>query len=89
MTSGGELIAQWGYSAIFVIVVLGNVGFPVPEETTLIVAGYLAWRGDLELPWVLSVGVVSAAAGDNIGYWIGRRHARTVPPAGSRSPPAV
>ncbi len=74
MTSGGELIAQWGYSAIFVIVVLGNVGFPVPEETTLIVAGYLVWRGDLELPWVLSVGVVSAAAGDNIGYWIGRRY---------------
>ena len=26
------------------------------------------------LPWVLSVGVVSAAAGDNIGYWIGRRY---------------
>ena len=74
MTSGGELIAQWGYSAIFVIVILGNVGFPVPEETTLIVAGYLVWRGDLELQWVLSVGVVSAAAGDNIGYWIGRRY---------------
>ncbi len=48
MTSG-ELIAQWGYSAIFVMVLLGNVGFPVPEETILLVAGYLAWRGDLEL----------------------------------------
>jgi membrane protein DedA with SNARE-associated domain len=74
MTSGGELIAHWGYAAIFVILVLGNVGLPVPEETTLIVAGYLAWRGDLQLPWVLSVGVVSAAVGDNIGYWIGRRY---------------
>jgi len=78
MMPGGDLVAHWGYAAIFLIVVLGNVGLPVPEETTLIVVGYLAWRGDLQLPWVLGVGVVSAAVGDNLGYWIGRRYGARV-----------
>jgi membrane protein DedA with SNARE-associated domain len=72
----GVLIEHWGYVAIFVTVVLGNVGLPVPEETILALAGYLVWAGRLRLPAVLLVGVVSAVAGDNLGYWIGRRYGR-------------
>jgi membrane protein DedA with SNARE-associated domain len=45
MSDLGHLIAYWGYPAIFVVVVLGNIGVPVPEETTLIVAGYLHGQG--------------------------------------------
>ena len=37
-------IARWGYAAIFVIVILGNIGLPVPEETVLTVSGYLIWQ---------------------------------------------
>ena len=73
----GELIASWGYPAIFLIVTLGNIGLPVPEETVLIMAGYLAWQGYLQLSIVLVVGVISAVAGDNVGYWIGRRYGQT------------
>ncbi|HYL79781.1 MAG TPA: DedA family protein [Candidatus Acidoferrum sp.] len=68
------LITHWGYFAIFLFVVLGNVGLPVPEESILILAGYLVWRQDLRLPVVLCVGVFSAMAGDNLGYWLGRRY---------------
>lgn len=71
------LLDQWGYPAIFVIVVLGNMGVPVPEETVLIVAGYLVWQGHLRLSGVLMVGVISAVAGDNLGYWLGRRYGQT------------
>jgi membrane protein DedA with SNARE-associated domain len=74
MSDVGQLIAYWGYPAIFVVVVLGNIGLPVPEETTLIVAGYLVWQGYFRLPIVLAVGVISAVVGDNIGYWVGRRY---------------
>jgi membrane-associated protein len=69
-----ELVGHWGYLAVFVIVVVGNVGVPVPEETALLAAGYLVWRGDLRWSLVLMVGIVSAVAGDNVGYWIGRRY---------------
>jgi hypothetical protein len=39
-----------------------------------VVAGYLVWQGYFRLPIVLAVGVISAVAGDNIGYWLGRRY---------------
>ena len=72
-----ELIGHWGYPVIFLFVVLGNLGLPVPEETILALSRYLVWRGELRLPLVLAVGIISAAAGDNLGYWIGRKHGRT------------
>jgi membrane protein YqaA with SNARE-associated domain len=72
----GELINHWGYGALFLLVILGNMGLPLPEETILVLAGYMAWRGELRLPIVLAIGIVSAAGGDNIGYWLGHRYGR-------------
>jgi membrane protein DedA with SNARE-associated domain len=68
------VIAQWGYLAIFAFVVLGNLGLPIPENSVLWLAGFFVWKGRLSLPFVLLVGVVAAVAGDNLGYWIGRRY---------------
>jgi membrane-associated protein len=65
-------VEHWGYAAIFAVVVLGNLGVPVPEETILTLAGYLVWRGDLKLGPVLIVAIASASAGDNGSYWLGR-----------------
>lgn len=72
----GILIGHWGYLAILVVVLLGNLGIPVPEEAILVLGGYMAWRRQLWLPAVLTVGILSAVAGDNFGYWIGRRCGR-------------
>jgi membrane protein DedA with SNARE-associated domain len=69
-------IAQWGYAAIFLIVILGNVGLPVPEETILTLAGYLIWQGRLEPIPVVLTAITSAVLGDNIAYWLGRRYGR-------------
>ena len=69
----GQLISDWGYVGIFLTVILGNIGLPVPEETVLASAGYLVWSGRLQLLPVLLVALVSAVVGDNIGYWLGRR----------------
>src|SRR5262249_19309925 len=84
MTDLPQLIGHWGYVAIFVVVVLGNVGLPLPEETVLAVAGYLVWRGDLDLSAVVAVGIVSAVLGDNLGYWLGRRYGRAALPRYAR-----
>ena len=78
MPNLSQLIDAWGYGAIFLIVVLGNVGLPVPEETVLTVGGYLAWQGQLRLPVVVIVAIVSAVAGDNMGYWLGRRYGQRI-----------
>ena len=70
----GQLLGHWGYLAIFVFVVLGNMGVPIPEETVLVLAGYMVWQGHLRLATVLAVGILGAVAGDNLGYWIGREY---------------
>jgi membrane protein DedA with SNARE-associated domain len=71
-----QFVTDWGYVGIVLIVVLGNVGLPVPEETVLALAGYLVWSGRLQLLPVLIVGVFSAVVGDNLGYWLGHRYGR-------------
>jgi membrane protein DedA with SNARE-associated domain len=76
MNDPGWLLESWGYIAIFAVVVLGNMGLPIPEETILMLAGYLVWEGKLQLPIVLAVGIASAILGDNLGYWLGRKFGR-------------
>jgi len=70
------LLQHWRYPAIFAVVILGNVGLPVPEETVLALGGFLAHRGDMHLPAVIAVGILGTVVGDNLGYWIGRRYGR-------------
>jgi len=67
-----SLLATWGYLGIFVFVFVGNLGVPVPEETVLIAAGFLASRSILDLEWVYVVAVASAVVGDCCGFLIGR-----------------
>ena len=69
-------VAHWGSAAIALAVLLGNIGIPIPEESIILLSGYLAWRGTLSLAAVLAVCVASAIVGDNIGYWIGREGGR-------------
>jgi membrane protein DedA with SNARE-associated domain len=72
-----QFIDTWGYAAIVLIVLLGNLGLPVPEETVLTVGGYLAWQGELRFFGLVIAGISSAVAGDNLSYWLGRRYGQT------------
>ncbi len=76
MPDSQSLLGHWGYLAIFAVVLLGNLGIPVPEEPILVLAGYLTWEGKLHLISVLGVGIASVSLGDNTGYWIGRLYGR-------------
>ena len=68
------LLTHWGYAALFLGVLVGNLGIPVPETCLLWVAGVLVWQHHFSLGAVLGVGVVAAVVGDNAGYWVGRRY---------------
>jgi membrane protein DedA with SNARE-associated domain len=71
-----HLFQHIGYAAILVIVILGNAGVPAPEESVLVLGGYLAWHHQLHLSLVILVGIVSASVGDNLGFWAGRHYGR-------------
>ena len=63
----GSLIAQYGYFAVL-------LGALIEGETVLLLAGYAAHRGYLNLGAVVAVGWVSATVGDQFYFWLGRRH---------------
>jgi membrane protein DedA with SNARE-associated domain len=61
-----------GYTAMVLLVGGESAGLPIPGETSLLVAGALAARGDLSLPLVWLFAASAAIVGDNIGYLFGR-----------------
>ena len=65
-------ITQYGYGAIFGLLVLGIVGLPVPDETLLTFTGYLVFRGTLSLPWAFAAALGGSGCGISVSYWLGR-----------------
>jgi membrane protein DedA with SNARE-associated domain len=65
-------LAEWGYWAVGGALLLENAGVPVPGETILLLASFLAYsEHKLSLPWIIVVGVCAATLGDNLGFAIG------------------
>ena len=68
---------QYGYWTVAVALLLENAGIPIPGETVLLFASFLAFsERELSLPWIIVVGTVAATLGDNLGYALGRRGGR-------------
>lgn len=67
-----EFAQQYGYWAVFVGILLENLGIPLPGETVTIVGGFLAGSGKLNYWLVLSSAILGAVLGGTIGYWVGR-----------------
>jgi membrane-associated protein len=75
VTLNDQLLAAmstYGLPALFVIVLITSVGFPLPSTFALIAAGSFIQLGDMNLTWVLGLGITGALVGDQIGYAIGR-----------------
>ncbi|MBE9211161.1 DedA family protein [Plectonema cf. radiosum LEGE 06105] len=67
-----EIAHQYGYWAIFVGILLENLGIPLPGETVTLVGGFLAGNDELNYWLVLADAASGAAIGGTCGYWIGR-----------------
>ncbi len=57
-------------------VLLESAGVPLPGETILIAAGVMVQQGHLDLGDAIIFGILGAVAGDQIGYWVGRKGGR-------------
>jgi len=66
-----ELIGQLGYVGIALILVLGGLGLPVPEEAPIILAAMLSRTGQMRWELALTACFVGVLLGDFIVYFIG------------------
>jgi len=70
------LLRDYGYAALFVVVLVENFGIPAPGQTLLIAAAVLAAQGKLNIAAVLLTASGASFVGACIGYWIGVRGGR-------------
>jgi membrane protein DedA with SNARE-associated domain len=69
-----NLLAQYGYLAVFAIIGLESFGIPLPGETTLIAAAiYAGATHRLSIVGIILAAIAGAILGDNIGYLIGHQ----------------
>jgi len=72
-----KYFAEYGYWTVAVILLLENAGIPLPGETTLLFAAFLAFSEHRLTLWgIIVVGVIACTIGDNLGYWIGHKGGR-------------
>ena len=66
------LLVHYGYWAVAGGLLLENAGVPVPGETILLLASFLAFsEHTLQLRWIIVVGTIAATVGDNLGFVLG------------------
>jgi len=67
-----QIVATYGYWALFGLVAAESLGVPLPGETALIIAGTYAGTTHRMSVWtVFIVAGAAAITGDNIGFWLG------------------
>ncbi|MGW8893627.1 DedA family protein [Bacillus subtilis] len=71
-----QLIADYGYLAIFLMLVLGIVGLPIPDEVMMTVVGYFTHTDVLNYELSILISFVGALLGMLISYMIGRKAGR-------------
>jgi membrane-associated protein len=81
LTDVRALIQAGGLLMICVIVFVETglfVGFFLPGDSLLVSAGLFAAKGDLDVALLLVTVSACAIAGDQVGYWIGRKAGRAL-----------
>jgi membrane protein DedA with SNARE-associated domain len=71
-----HLLLSYGLILLFAAVAIESAGVPVPGETALITAAFLASQHHYSIVAVIAVAAAAAIVGDNVGYWIGREGGR-------------
>lgn len=69
-------VNAWGYTGIFVLMALESTVLPIPSELVVIPAGYLAFKGEMNVFLIFLASTFGSLAGAFINYffalWVGR-----------------
>jgi membrane-associated protein len=65
-------LGVYGVPVLFVALLVGSAGVPLPASLLLVAAGSFVEQGELALWPVLALSAAGAILGDNVGYALGR-----------------
>ena len=67
-----HFLANYGYFAIFFLLMLGIVGPLIPDDTILVLSGLAVHRGQLQLGTTIAVAYAGSLCGITLSYTLGR-----------------
>lgn len=67
-----DWITRYEYPALFLLLMLGVVGLPIPDETLLLFVGYLTFTHQLTTAPALAAAFLGSACGISLSYGLGR-----------------
>lgn len=71
-----DLVSQFGYLGIFVMMFLESTFFPFPSEVAMIPAGYLAFKGEMNMVLAITAGIAGSLGGALFNYYLAKRYGR-------------
>lgn len=66
-----DVIGDYGYYAVVVLMILESACIPIPSEVTMVFGGFLVSRGRLDFFWVGMLGTLANVLGSWLAYWVG------------------
>lgn len=76
MEIANQLISEYGYFAIFILLTLGIFGLPIPDEALMTLLGYFTHIGTLNYGLTIFIATLGALLGMVISYIIGKKAGR-------------
>jgi membrane protein DedA with SNARE-associated domain len=74
-----QAVVHYGYWAVGAVLLLENIGLPLPGETVLLFASFLAYsEHELQLSWIIIVATVVSTLGGSLGFALGHNGGRPV-----------
>lgn len=67
-----DFFTNYGYFAVFFVLLLCGLGVPIPEDITLVSGGIISGLGYANPHWMVVVGMIGVLLGDCLMYLLGR-----------------
>lgn len=71
-----QTVGSLGYAGIFIMMFLESSFFPFPSEVVMIPAGYLAYKGEMNMYLVILFGILGSLAGSLFNYYLAVKFGR-------------
>lgn len=73
-----QFFIQFGYVAVFFILILCGFGIPIPEDVTLVAGGVISGLGYKNVHIMAITGVLGVLVGDGIMFMLGRHYGNQI-----------
>ena len=72
------IFTDYGYAAVFAVLLICGFGFPLPEDITLVTGGVIAGSGYADVHLMVVVGLAGVLLGDGVTFTFGRMYGERI-----------